>query len=42
MAVLRKAVLLKKLEMLGVFESRDGQALEALTPEVLEVELAYV
>jgi hypothetical protein len=41
MAVLRKAVLLKKLEMLGVFESRDGQALEVLTPEELEVELAF-
>lgn len=41
MAVLRKAVLLKKLEVLGVFEARDGQALEVLTPEELEVELAF-
>jgi hypothetical protein len=41
MAVLRKAVLLKKLEMLGVFEARNGQVLDLLSPEELEVELAF-
>lgn len=41
MAVLRKAVLLKKLEVLGVFVARDGRILNLLTPDELEVELAF-
>jgi hypothetical protein len=42
MAQLRKAVIIQKLQSRAIFEVRDGRALEIMSADELELELAHV